>query len=418
MARYEDGLGTDSEDGSSETPQSARRLSRAILVLGLGGLILLGTYLFLHWPPAHGLRIAGLMLPLAVGLWAGVALVRHQKGGLGLLVILTGAALGWLGWWFVPTTKGLSFWAAQHERDRLLGELRALPIGVAAGYRQNLAKRAELLTQFPEFRTKLEEAESAWVEQSRQQWMAELRQLPACAVPAFRALNVQYRELVDARLTAAEQEWVARSQAQWQREVTATKAGDVAAFESWRSTYEPFVNARLQAAELAWLERTYQELPPGDFHTAGRVRTLVRPNLGWDAKWRGWEARWIERAVDAACKAAEALLNADALEASARLQRLAQDVKAVGEYPDQQRRILAMRHKAASAHLQAARQQARGLIAADRFQAAAQAADELATKIEPEARAVGLQEDLRKYCESCRFLADLARQAGKSDPWP
>jgi hypothetical protein len=73
---------------------------------------------------------------------------------------------------------------------------------------------------------------------------------------------------------------------------------------------------------------------------------------------------------------------------------------------------------AAQARLQATQQEVKALIAGDRFQAAADKAEQLVGALEGEAAADGLDADLSKFRASCRFLAELATQAGNQDPKP
>jgi len=56
------------------------------------------------------------------------------------------------------------------------------------------------------------------------------------------------------------------------------------------------------------------------------------------------------------------------------------------------------------------------LIAADRFQAAADAARQFDVEAGAEAEAVGAAAELAHVRQSYTFLAELARQARKSDP--
>jgi hypothetical protein len=404
--------------GSNQPAPPARGLSCVVLPLGFLVLVAAGVYLISHLPAGHWLRVLGVLVPLVLGFWLTVALVRHQKAMAGLVALAVGGVLAALAWWFVPTAQGLSLRSAQQENVRLVAELRDLPAGATAGYQKNQDQRATLVEQYPEFRPELEEAEKAWVERSRAQWLHELEQLPLCDLAAFRTLTSQYKGLPDLFLGKAEEQWVRRSQEQWQKEVTALKAGDFARFQALRATYDPFLDERLQTAEMAWFERTYRELPPGDFAAAGRARALLRHDLTSDPRIRLWQANWVGRTVDAALKETDRLVKTDPVQASKQLIRLSQNLEELGKFPDLQRRILDGRRQAVQASLETTRQDVRSRIAADRFQEAANRADHLVRELGEEAQAVGLQEEIVKFRDSYRFLADLARQAGKQDPKP
>jgi hypothetical protein len=72
--------------------------------------------------------------------------------------------------------------------------------------------------------------------------------------------------------------------------------------------------------------------------------------------------------------------------------------------------------KAVRAALDAGRAANQTALRADRFQAAAAAADRLAADLRAAAELAGLAADLATFRESCRFLAELAQKAGKPDP--
>jgi hypothetical protein len=72
--------------------------------------------------------------------------------------------------------------------------------------------------------------------------------------------------------------------------------------------------------------------------------------------------------------------------------------------------------RAARLSLDDAKRTTRVAIRADRYQAAARTANQLNLSLERAATLVGLKDELQEFCESCRFLAELAEQAGKSDP--
>jgi hypothetical protein len=439
MPHEEDRWGAEPAAGNEfDTPaQRAVWPSAVALVLALGALVAAAVYLGRQWPPGHVTRVVGVVVPLALGLWAGIWLARRRTGFARLVLILAGGGLAGLAWWFVPTTGGLTLQAAQSERDHLLAELEALPLGDIARYTAIRSQSQKLANQFPLLGAEVQQAETSWLDRSRPRCLEAIQELPAGEVATFRGLQDDYRLLADARLAVtdfrdraakgqsmndllaqAEQAWLARSRTRWQKDLAGLKPGDLEGFTTLRAAYEPFTDEALRAAERTWFEHTYQQLPAGDFRAAGRTRALARKDPARRAQVRLWEHAWVSRTVDAALKEAGAVLEADPAKASTRLQKVARDLGALGAYPGQQQRLLQGRRQAAEARLGSARRETKALLSGGRYQAAAERAQHVAQALEDEARAVGLHANLLAYRDSCRFLADLARQARQPDPKP
>ena len=231
----------------------------------------------------------------------------------------------------------------------------------------------------------------------------------AALTPAFLRLLHEFAE-------KAERGWCERSAPKWLDAVEQLPAGDVAAFEATRATYQEFLSDRLRSAEAAWFQKTYENLPPGDFAAAWRVRELAKATEHWAEPARDEEVRWVQRVLDAELAAAEPQVAAAPRDASARLRQLAIALSQFGTLADVEQRLSEARRRAVHAWLDSARRQGRTLIAADRFQAAADAARQFDVEAGAEAEAVGAAAELAHVRQSYTFLAELARQARKSDP--
>jgi hypothetical protein len=189
----------------------------------------------------------------------------------------------------------------------------------------------------------------------------------------------------------------------------------------------PEFGPRLADAELAWGKGAIQaaageveKVPAGEFggYRAGRpAREALRQEFGsLRQPLDEAERAWLEGTVTAVLTATAPLLKSDPLQASRRLRQAATDVAECGDYPSAQDRLLAARKQAVAAGLNAAKRQGRALVGADRYQAAAQAANRLQEDFGDEVAAVGMTAEFGQVRQSYEFLADLARQAGKRDP--
>src|SRR5207302_645133 len=127
------------------------------------------------------------------------------------------------------------------------------------------------------------------------------------------------------------------------------------------------------------------------------------------------EGRWVARTLDADLAGAGKRIREDPAAASAHLRQLAGEIRQLGDFPDAQRRLLDARRQALLGRLDLARQQGRVLVAGDRFQAAAAAAQQLEKEVSEKAREVGTVPEVTQFRAGYDFLAELARQAGKAD---
>jgi hypothetical protein len=340
------------------------------VVLGIG-LVLLGVIAFAQLPSSHAPRI--LIALLFIGLGAGAALSAARPWGwrVRLFCLGAGAGLAALAWWFVPTTEGLSLWSAQREADHLVTELEAMPACDTAAYLKASAEREQLIAQFPGYRQLLQQPADAWIERSVQKWKDDLGNVP-------------------------EQ--------------------DFAALETLRASYQPVLNETLEEAERDWFKRTYLHLKPGDFAAAGRTRASTRAKATWTGPVLIWEEGWAGRTADAALAEAELVMKNDPARASAQLQATARELASLGDYSTAQRKLWQVRQRAVQSRLEAARRQVQKLLATDDYQAAADLAKRLEEDCGREAQAVELAADLKRFQESCAFLAELSSRAKQPVP--
>jgi hypothetical protein len=127
--------------------------------------------------------------------------------------VLAGAVAAVLGWWFMPTTRGLSLWEARSR----LAEARALPTGDRSAYEQGLGARREVSEQFWTLRADMQAAELDWGRRTVDQALTELESQPAGDLKAFAQGRVTRKELgtsfpaLRGRIDEAECAWVRRS---------------------------------------------------------------------------------------------------------------------------------------------------------------------------------------------------------------
>jgi hypothetical protein len=98
-----------------------------------------------------------------------------------------------------------------------------------------------------------------------------------------------------------------------------------------------------------------------------------------------------------------------------RLEEMDAEVRELNAAEEVRQELAPPRARALQARLEAARTEARDLLAKERFQAVASLGEGLARTLDNEAEAVGSAAELKKFCDSCRVVGDLARQAGKKD---
>jgi hypothetical protein len=341
-----------------------------LVVLGIG-LVLLAVIAFAQLPSSHAPRILIALLFIGLGAGAAISTARPWGWRVRLSCLGTGVGLAAVAWWFVPTTEGLSLWSAQREADRLVAELEALPACDTAAYLKGAAEREQLIAQFSGYRQLLRQAADAWIERSVRKWKDDLGNVP-------------------------EQ--------------------DFASLETLRASYQPVLNEALEEAERDWFERTYLHLKPGDFAAAGRARASARAKATWTEPVRSWEEGWAGRTADAAIAEAEPLMKNDPARASAQLQATARALTSLGNYSTAQRKLRQVRQRAVQLRLEAARREAQKLLATDNYQAAADLARRLEEDCGQEAQAVKLGADLKRFQESCAFLAELASRANQPAP--
>jgi hypothetical protein len=326
---------------------------------------------FTQLPAAQAPRILTALLLLAIGTGAAVTTFHKRGWRVRLACLGVGVVSAVLAWWFVPTTGGLNLWSAGRDADRLATELDQLPAGDGTGFLKRRAEQEPLVAQFPEFRQRLQQASDAWIERSMTKWQGELG------------------DLTDQ---------------------------DYAGLETRRESYRPFLNETLEAAEREWLKRTFLHLRPGDYAAAARARGCARPNGRWADPVRTWEEGWAGRTVDAVAAEVEPLLKNDPARASTQLQAAARDLAAFGKYPAAQDKLLLARRQAFRSRLNAAWRELQTLLMKDQCEAAADLAKQFGEDAGREAQFVGQADDLKRFQDSCAFLAELSVLAKQPPP--
>jgi hypothetical protein len=339
-----------------------------ILLVNLIGLGLIAyKKLPLNLMPQTG----ALLVVVALGLVVGISGARRRHWLIRVFLVVLGFAAAVAACVLVPSLEGLNLWTAWQETTRQVSQLNNLPVGDAHGFNQGSELRERLLAQFP--------------------FLDQFLQGP-----------------IDA--------WTERSVTKWANDLSQSAGGDLAALTTLRQAYQPFWNNQLEKAELEWFERSYHGLAPGDFSLASRIRQSARKDDAWARQTHSWESAWAERTVTVTLTETDRLLLTDPGQASSRLRQVAHDLANLDRYPHLQDKLLAARRKAFLNAFESGKRQARSLLAQDRFQVASDLAQRLHATLLDEAAVSGLADEFAIFCENYRFLADLARQAGKSDP--
>jgi hypothetical protein len=176
-------------------------------VLGALGLFGLGYLGGTHLP-----RVLTALLAVAAGFTIGISMLHRRSWYVRLGWMAGGLALAGLAGWFVPTTRGINLWSAYRQVDAL----RVLPAGDVAGYRNGVAARKEVVSEFPTFAEDMAVAEQAWLrrtvdaaiedadrklETDPDKALADLHQLDAALTPLERYPPVR-KEIEAARQRA------------------------------------------------------------------------------------------------------------------------------------------------------------------------------------------------------------------------
>jgi hypothetical protein len=186
----------------------------------------------------------------------------------------------------------------------------------------------------------------------------------------------------------------------------------------------------LRQAEERWLGRTVAALlakvePPAGqdaekvFARLEQMRTscaeLLRDHPDARRTLTAGEGRCLQAAVDRAV--AEAGKQDSPAATIARLRQTATACGGLlGDHEGPASKLREARREAVNDALKKARAEATKLIKADRFQAAAALSEQLCKDLEADAKAVGVADALTRLRDDCGYYADLARQAGRSDP--
>lgn len=184
---------------------------------------------------------------------------------------------------------------------------------------------------------------------------------------------------------------------------------------------------RIEEARLAWGRRSVdrsvadlEALPARDlagFRQERDVRQeLARLFRVLSSRIDAAEQAWGQRTAAAAAAETDVLLKNGFAQARARLQQVQGDLTELGIIEEAQAPLRDARRRVVRARLNGSRRETQKLVAAEHFQAAADAAQRLHTEWADEAKTVGMEHDLAQFHASCAFLAKLAQSAAKTDP--
>jgi hypothetical protein len=227
--------------------------------------------------------------------------------------------------------------------------------------------------------------------------------------------------------------WATRSQAELIETLAKIEPRDLDRFAA-TATWCKFLQEEggidatpMQNAVAAWGQASLKLLqadliatPAGDFagfHKGTPTRSRFAglfPQKAADLQTQ--ESVWGVATADRELAGVKKLLVEDPVAAALHLRKTAEALRACGPQQEAQAKLLKARHGAVASALDRAKHQVRALVKENRFQAADKLAADLTTRVAGEADAVGLATGLVQFRESCEFLAELARRAGKPDP--
>lgn len=419
-----------------------QKLLVGLFVLCVAGLIGFGWLGQLS--SAHIGRFIGTLAPALAGIGIGLSAMRNKRRIAGFSWMLGGLGLASVAWWFVPTNDGLSYWAAQ-QRVTALRERQAKYI---KGYRSFQAELEGVLRQFPSFEAEGETIKQIWIEQVVEAAVARTEPLlasdPARASTELEALNRElqvilqrrgappppsterHRNADSVRDSVESPQIPARSpdgtgpNRNLQGEVASSPVGK-RLLEARRRAVQSYLGAVKKECEGLAVKERFQEATD----VVNRLHTTRGHEIGAVGLVGEWyqlqefvekaEQDWLDRHVGAAVARAGTLLATDPGRASTELQQLDRSLQKGRWYATVKGRLLKARQDALQAQLVAGKRECKAMVAQERYQEAAAAAERLSAMLESEARAVGMEKDLA-FREGYGFLADLARQAGKAAP--
>jgi hypothetical protein len=413
-----------------------------VLVLALFfGLFALGMVLLSTWGDKHAPRIAGALIPVAIGLGTGISLARKRSWKVRFACLGVALGVAALGWVFVPTSGGFSLWAARGEADRLQAEVEALPPGDVDAFEKTRGAREVLSDQFSSYRPRLAAAEKAWGNRSADGAVQKFEALSVEDTGGFSSQRAAAKRLTklfpteEGRLRHAMEEWGQRGVSAAVTKLNGLPAGDPADFSKDRSTrlelakLFPSLQSELDKAEAEWGQRSVDKMIEqmksilaGDetaFRKDRDKRTLLAnlfPSL--KPQLRRGETGWAERTVDAGIKEADALIRSDPDKASLRLQQVSRMLSENELGNVEEGRLWTARRKAMLARLELAKREALALVAKEKeardgFRLAAQRARRVFEEMENEAGVVGLAAALKEFRDGYVFLGEEVLPAAR-----
>jgi hypothetical protein len=338
------------------------------------GVVILAINLFINLPPTHRPRVVGVVLPLVVVVALGLTQGRRSRGIVQLLWLVTGVALAFLAWWFVPTSEGLSYWGA----TRRVAKLEAVSPGAVAEFLQEYAASRDAVAQFPELKSRLETVRDKWATDTIKAGVAEAQALlPGNPSGASRYLQKLHHELTELGHFA------------------------IPLQGSLRDGRYRALTTRLEAAakELKTLEAE-KKLPEID-------RLAERLTAEWGEEARAIGAEDDLRALFQRCalvtvgaevaKARDWLRKGDLTEASTHLQKISRDRAKLLELTAVKELVHGTRRRVVQTRLEWARKELVALVAEEKYSGVALLKQRLASEWASEAGIVGAGAELQAF---------------------
>jgi hypothetical protein len=148
-------------------PEDPVRISSVLGVITILFAAVMILVLAAEVPSSRWPCIAATVAPLFAG---GIFVLRGRHTMLAVGVLGLAAVLGIAGYWFVPTTTGISRWSAEQS----VAELETLPVGNARDFEQRWRRAEEAVSEFGDLKTRADAALVRWMGQTAKAALTEV----------------------------------------------------------------------------------------------------------------------------------------------------------------------------------------------------------------------------------------------------
>jgi hypothetical protein len=349
------------------------------------GVISLAASLYFTLPGVNLPRIAGILVPPVVAMALALRQWSRRAWYVHLAWHVIAVALAALAWWFMPTTRGLTYWEARHR----LTQLDQVAAGDLAEFLPRHAACQEAADQFPDLAARTTAIRDKWTGDTVEAAVAEAQALlpgdPVGASARLKSVRDDLALLSDSpKLTKARQR---------------------------------VVSLRLEAAaeELAALE-TEKKFPQID-----QLRERLAADWGEEAKavkLEGELHKFLERCATATVRpeveqAEEWLRKGDFDKAATCLRQVVRERAADLQFDAANTLVRDARRRVVQGRLEAARKEFLALVEDEKYADVALLQKRLAAEWGDEAKAAGTGPELDAFVQQCAFLLKVARSAGK-----